>query len=140
MEPITDFYIMCYHDIYEALVDIDKKIVIPHVAPKSITYVFDEEKSVRWNREQVELYNKQNAELRREAVEVRAQSHRNLDKAVVDYMVEYEAKGTTPRNVVELVVSRVQKDHEDDWWNYLSDYLDFAEDTIEAAIKAIKEN
>ena len=136
MKPITDFYIMCYHDIYNELVDIDKQIPIPPAAPKSITYVFDEEKSVRWNREQVEAYNKKTAELRREAVECRAQSHRNLDKAVVDYMVEYEADSDTPRAVVEKVEARAQQDHADDWWNYLSDYLEFAEDILDT----IKEN
>lgn len=130
MEPITDFYIMCYNDIYQELVDIEKKITVPSTAPKSITHVFDEEKSVRWNREQVELFNKQAAEARREAVECRAKSRRNLDKAIVDYMVEYEANSDTPRAVVEKVVARAQQDREDDWWNYLSDYLDFAEDIL----------
>lgn len=128
MEPITEFHIMCYHDIYNAIVDIDKEIIIPHRSPKSITYVFDEDKSVRWNREQVELYNKQAAEERREGVECRAQSLRNLNEAIIEYMMEYEANDATPRAVVEKVVARVQQDHNDDWWNYLSDYLEFAEE------------
>ena len=132
MEPITEFCIACYHDIYNELVDIDKQIPVPSMAPKSITHVFDEEKSVRWNREQVEIFNKQAAEARREAVECRAQSHRNLDKAVVGYMVEYEANSDTPRAVVEKVVARAQQDHDDDWWNYLSNYLEFAEDILES--------
>ena len=130
MKPITDFYIRCYHDIYNELVDIDKQIPVPSTAPKSITYVFDEEKSVRWNREQVEIFNKQAAEARREAVECRAQSRRNLYKAVVDYMVEYEADSDTPRAVVEKVVARAQQAHDDEWWNYLSEYLEFAEDIL----------
>ena len=136
MEPITDFYITCPHDIYNELVDIEKQIPLPGGKPKPITHVFDEEKSVKWNREQVEAYNKKTAELRREAVECRAQSHRNLDKAVVNYMVEYEADSDTPRAVVEKVVARAQQDHDDDWWNYLSDYLEFAEDILDT----IKEN
>lgn len=136
MEPITDFYIRCYHDIYNELVDIDKQIPVPSTAPKSITYVFDEEKSVRWNREQVEIFNKQAAEARREAVECCAQSRRNLYKAVIDYMVEYEADSDTPRAVVEKVVARAQQDHDDEWWNYLSAYLEFAE----AILDTIKEN
>lgn len=136
MKPIIDFCIMCYNDIYQELVDIEKKITVPSTAPKSITHVFDEEQSVRWNREQVELFNKQAAEARREAVECRAESRRNLDKAIVDYMVEYEANSDTPRTVVEKVVARAQQDHDDDWWNYLSDYLDFAEDIL----STIKEN
>ena len=136
MEPITEFHIMCYHDIYNELVDIDKQIPVPSAAPKPSTYIFDEEKSVRWNREQVDAYNQKTSELRREAVDRRAQSRRNLDKAIVDYMVEYEANSDTPRAVVEKVVARAQQDHEDDWWNYLSDYLDFAEDIL----SIIKEN
>lgn len=133
MEPITDFYIMCYNDIYQELVDIEKKITVPSTAPKSITHVFDEEKSVRWNREQVDIYNKQNSELRKEAVDMRRQSYENLDKAVIDYMEEFEALDSTPREVIAKVVARAQFDHDDDWWNYLSDYLEFAEDILEAA-------
>ena len=136
MEPITDFYIRCYHDIYNEAVNIDKQIPIPSAAPKSITYIFDEEKSVRWNREQVDAYNQKTSELKREAVERRAQSRRNLDKAVIDYMVKYEADSDTPHAVVEKVVARAQQDHDDDWWNYLSDYLEFAEDIL----NTIKEN
>ncbi len=136
MKPITDFYIMCYHDIYEALMDIEKKIPVPTTAPKSITHVFDEEQSVSWNREQVELFNKQASEARRAAVECRAKSRRNLDKVIVDYMVEYEANSDTPKAIVEKVLARAQQDHDDDWWNYLSDYLDFAE----AILEAIKED
>ena len=131
MKPITDFYIMCYNDIYKELIDIDKQIPVPSVAPKSITYVFDEEKSVRWNREQVEIYNKQISETRKEAVECRSQSRKNLTKAVVKYMIEFEARSDTPAVVVEKVVARAQSDHDDDWWNYLSDYLDFAEDILD---------
>ena len=130
MEPITDFHIMCYHDIFNELVDIEKKIVVPSAAPKSITYVFDEEKSVRWNREQVEAYNQKAAELRREAVERRAQSRRNLDEAVADYMMEYEAADTTPRAVIKEVIAVAKAKH-DDWHLYLGDYLEFAETILE---------
>lgn len=136
MNPITNFYIMCYHDISGEIRDIEKKIPIPALASKPSTYVFDENQTVRWNREQVELYNQKNAELRREAVELRAQSYKNLEKAVVDYMMEYEALATTPRTVVEKVVARTKQDHDDDWWNYLSEYLDFAEEILEV----LKEN
>ena len=133
MEPITDFYIMCYHDIYEALADIYKKIEIPTSTPRSITYVFDEEQSVRWNREQVEVYNRELSDARKNAIETRNQSLRNLDRAVIDYMAEYEAKDTTPRSVLARVVSHAQRDRDDDWWNYLGDYLDFAEDILSIA-------
>jgi hypothetical protein len=130
MNPITTFYIMCYNDISGEVRDIEKKIPIPSLAPKPATYVFDEDQTVRWNREQVDLYNQKNSELRREAVELRAQSYRNLNKAVVDYMVEYEALDTTPRSVIEKVVARTQQDHDDDWWNYLPEYLEFAEEIL----------
>jgi hypothetical protein len=45
-------------------------------------------------------------------------------------MVKYEALDTTPRSVVEKVVTRTKQDHDDDWWNYLSEYLEFAEDIL----------
>lgn len=130
MEPITEFGIMCYNDISSEVRDIEKKIPMPSLAPKPANYIFDENQTVRWNREQVDIYNQRNSELRREAVELRAQSYRNLDEAVVDYMAEYEALATTPRCVIEKVVARTQQDHDDDRWNYLSEYLEFAEDIL----------
>ena len=36
MEPITEFHIMCYHDIYNEIVDINKQIMIPTAAPNPI--------------------------------------------------------------------------------------------------------
>lgn len=132
MEPITNFNIGCYNDIYMEEINIEKKLPMPVLATKPANYVFDENQTVRWNREQVDLYNQKNSELRREIVELRAQSYQNLNKAVVDYMVEYEALNTTPRVVIEKVVARAKQDHYDEWWNYLSDYLDFAEDILSA--------
>lgn len=136
MEPITNFNIGCYNDIYIEEINIEKKLPMPVLATKPANYVFDENQTVRWNREQVDLYNQKNSELRREIVELRAQSYQNLNKAVVDYMVEYEALNTTPRVVIEKVVARAKQDHDDEWWNYLSEYLDFAEEIL----STIKEN
>ena len=76
-----------------------------------------------------DIYNHKNSELRREARDLRIQSYRNLDKAVVNYMVEYEALETTPRSVIEKVVAHAKQDY-DEWWNYLSRYLEFAEDIL----------
>ena len=127
MEPITDFSIVCYQDIYESLQDIYKKIKIPSTDSLPSTHVFDEDKSVKWNREQVELYNKKSKDLRNEAIELRNQSLRNLNEATINYLAKYEAQSDTPRAVIEAVLRRAQLDHEDEWWNYLSRYLDFAE-------------
>lgn len=133
---LSDFYIMCYHDIYDNLNDIYRKIEIPSEKPKPEGYVFDEDRSVKWNREQVTLYNTDIAAARKEAYEVRNESLRNLDKAVVDYMMKYEACSDTPRVVVERVLRQAQADHDDEWWNYLGRYLDFAEAVLEAATEA----
>ena len=129
MGPITEFSIRRYSDISKEIRDIEKKIPIPPLDKKPANYVFDESQAVRWNREQVDIYNHKNSELRREARDLRIQSYRNLDKAVVNYMVEYEALETTPRSVIEKVVAHAKQDY-DEWWNYLSRYLEFAEDIL----------
>ena len=129
MGLITEFNIRRYSDISKEIRDIEKKIPIPSPDKKPANYVFDEGQTVRWNREQVDIYNHKNSGLRREARDLRIQSYRNLDKAVVNYVVEYEALETTPRSVIEKVVAHAKQDH-DEWWNYLSRYLEFAEDIL----------
>ena len=129
MGLITEFNIRRYSDISKEIRDIEKKIPIPSPDKKPANYVFDEGQTVRWNREQVDIYNHKNSGLRREARGLRIQSYRNLDKAVVNYVVEYEALETTPRSVIEKVVAHAKQDH-DEWWNYLSRYLEFAEDIL----------
>ena len=129
MGPIAEFNIRRYSDISKEIRDIEKKIPIPLLDKKSANYVFDESQTVRWNRKQVDIYNQKNSELCREARDLRIQSYRNLDKAVVNYMAGYEALESTPRSVIEKVVTHAKQNY-DEWWNYLSRYLEFAEDIL----------
>ena len=128
-----DFGIACYYDIWRNINDIYNKIKPPSEKPKSVGYVFDEDRSVKWNREQVELYNNDLAAEREEAYRVRRESLSNLDDAVIEYMHEYEAKSDTPIEVLRTVLTYARMAHEDEYWNYLGQYLEFAEAVIEAA-------
>lgn len=127
---ITDFYIICYADIYDSINTIYREIKIPDEKFKPEGYVFDEDRSVKWNREQVELYNADIRAARDKAYAARNESLRNLDEAVIDYLAEYEAYADTPREVIASALKRAQADYDDEWWNYLGRYLDFAEDVI----------
>lgn len=126
-----DFGISCYYDIYKCLESIYNEIKMPIESTKRDNYVFDEDRSVRWNREQVAQYNAA-LKAKKESIDrIRAESLRNLDLDIIEYMLEYEANASTPRRVIEKVLVAAQTDHDDDWWNYLSTYLSFAETIIE---------
>ena len=56
MEVITDFKITCGRDIGEAIYRVDKEFYVPVKRFKD-DHVFDEDKSVKWNREEVERKN-----------------------------------------------------------------------------------
>ena len=131
-----DFGISCYHDIYKCLESIYNEIKMPIESSKRDNYVFDEDRSVRWNREQVAQYNATLKAKIESVARIRGESLRNLDSDIIEYMMEYEADTSTPRKVVEKVLSAAQANHDDDWWNYLSTYLSFAETIMEA----MKEN
>jgi predicted nucleic acid-binding Zn-ribbon protein len=102
---------------------------VPNTTKYRVDHVFDEEKSVRWNREEVERQNQAIDDERKAAYAARNAAIKELDEAVVKYITE-----TTHLNekLAEKVLYAVQRDHEDNWWNYVDDLADFTEAVIEA--------
>jgi hypothetical protein len=123
------FDIQCAHDIYECFEMIYKVFRVPNTTKYRADHVFDEEKSVRWNREEVERQNQAIDDERKAAYAARNAAIKELDEAVVKYITE-----TTHLNkkLAEKVLYAVQRDHEDNWWNYVDDLADFTEAVIEA--------
>ena len=123
------YKIECSRDIYECHEEIYKHYKIPNRTKYKETHVFDEEKSVRWNREEVERQNQLIKDEINAAYAARNEARQRLDRAVIKYITE-----TTHLNekLAEKVLYTVQRDHEDDWWNYIDALADFTEAVIEA--------
>ena len=86
MEVITNFDIHCGEDIRAAILRVDHEFYVP-VKRYRDDHVFDEDKSVKWNREEVARQNEKQIELQRQAREMCAQSHANLSEAIYEYIM-----------------------------------------------------
>ena len=81
MEVIPNFDIHCGEDIHAAICRVDHDFYVP-VKRYRDDHVFDEDKSVKWNREEVARQNEKQIELQRQARDMCAQSHANLNEAI----------------------------------------------------------
>lgn len=129
MEPIKNFEIESSNDIYKALVMIEQTCRLPSQGKLPDNYIFDEEKSVRWNREEVVRFNQDIQAAKREMADVKKYSLRNLDEAILDYLL-VNGNAEMNRNVARLVLEKAKYLHDSEWWNYIEDYFDFAEEII----------
>ena len=123
------FKIEMQQDIQECYLEIYNKYKIPHRTRYSDSHVFDEEKSVRWNREEVA---RQNQLIKDEVATVLAERSAaldRLDEAVVKYIM-----GDTSLNekLARKVLEAAKNDHEDDWWDYIDDLAFYTESVISA--------
>ena len=123
------FRIQMQEDIHECYIEIHNKYKVPRATRYSETHVFDEEKSVRWNREEVERQNQLIKDEIAAAVAERAAALDRLDEAVVKYITEnFSLSNTIAKKVLEAAKSY----HYDDWWDYIDDTAEFTEDIINA--------
>ena len=131
---VTNFEITCGHDIWEAR----KKIWEANPAPErklfSPSHVFDEEKSVRWNREEVERRNAE-TEARHDAYKKDLrESDYNLYNSIIDYIIDYFKCGDScakiDRDTAGIIWAKCSSDHDDDAHNWLDDYLDLINDVL----------
>ena len=131
---LTKFKLTCGEDIEVARKTIYSANPTPDRKKFPENHVFDEDKSVRWNREEVARINAE--------IEDRISQHRwdlyhseqNLHNSVIDYIVDYFRGGDSrinnfDRGEAEAIWSRVQSTHDDDAHLYLDEYLDLI-DTV----------
>jgi hypothetical protein len=128
---MTDFIIEDVNEIPGALETICNMYPYIYEGKKPEGFVFDEDKSVKWNREQVELFNKNLDADREKNRKLRYISKVNLDKAVVDYILKYETSTNMSRAIANGLLAKIKSEHDDCWWHWISSYVEFADFIID---------
>ena len=122
MEVITNFTITSSRDIYNALEKLDRAFYVPPQPKYAEDHVFDEDKSVRWNREEVVRRNTERAEAHKRARELKNQSCNNFEEAVINYiMQDLSYSYSFSRTEAIALLRAVRFHHESEWWNWLDD-------------------
>ena len=123
------FKIEMQEDIHECYLEIYNKYKIPRRTQYLESHVFDEEKSVRWNREEAVRQNQLIKDEVATALVERSAALDRLDEAVVKYIM-----GDTSLNetLAKKVLEAAKNDHDDNWWDYIDDLAFYTESVISA--------
>ena len=124
MEVITKFEIHCGSDIDKAIRLIDKTFYIAHknFAPD---HIFDENMSVKWNREEVIKRNQTMQEERKLARAAKSESYNNLYEEIYRYIMEesvYDRRFTY--NEAKVIWQQVMNHHDSNPWDWVDEMAD----------------
>lgn len=124
---VEDFQIIEGRDIYGCMKLIREENPIPVFQKMYLTtHVFDENKSVKWNREEVDRQNQQIQDNITRARNVRNESEKNLDRAVINYVMGESGYGVEiTENLALNIINFAKEVHEDTWWEWLDDVIDY---------------
>ena len=129
-----EFNIRYPHDIYEAECNVERmdsgwKLRRDLVKPED--YVWDEEWSVKANREYTKQYNETVLESAKELDDKQVQARKDLNKAVLKYiMEEYDVTEI----LADIVWSWCCVHHDDEAHNYISDAMELVDSVMEKII------
>ena len=127
MEVIKQFEIHCGRDISEALRKLDDEFYVP-VRKYREDHVFDEDKSVKWNREEVIRKNQEQIELQRLAIELRAESTDYFMEELYRYIMDETVYGYKfSKSEAEVIWSQTLKHHDSEPWNWVDDMAETAQ-------------
>lgn len=126
-----EFNIRCPYDIYEAecaVETMDSGWKLKRDLLKPDDYVWDENMSVKANREYTKQYNETILKNAKDLDDKQVQARKELNKAVLEYiMEEYDVTMV----LADIVWTWCCVHHEDEAHNYISDAMDLADRVIE---------
>lgn len=129
---------MSYKDIEDIRRDFHNNVYAPKKTMPSVKkvkegFIFDEEKSVKWNREEVERINKQYEEESKAITREWAEKSKQLRDDVVAYIMG-TCGSITPKvaEIIEAFVYAEKHSYMDDYFNWIDDIADMVEDCIRA--------
>ena len=118
------FIINSNEDIQKAIALIEK--MFPDIPCKEYpkNYVFNENKSVKWNREEVIRINRELCEDRATKRRLKTLAYTILDTNIISYIQE---SFKLSEKIAETVLAETKKQKDDnDWADYIDDYAKFA--------------
>lgn len=129
--------ITCSHDIYDETLFIEKKFNNWYGLSrdkKPENYIWDEDLTVRQNKEQTAKYNAEiDAEIEKRKHEY-SEANKALREAIIDYIVDdckiYNI--SCSRAQAEVIWNYCETQHEDDPHNYIDDVIELFEKLMEA--------
>lgn len=131
-----EFNICSSHDIYEAecrVEGMDSGWSLKRDLIKPDNYVWDEEWSVKANREYTKQYNETIIKNAEELDNKKAEARKELRKAVLNYiMEEYDITEI----LADVIWTWCCVHHEDEAHNYISDAMDLIDGVMEKVINA----
>ena len=131
MEVITNFEIHCGRDIDQALRQIDKTFYVAHHKKFPVDHVFDEDKSVKWNREEVERRNQAMHDEWKAALEAKGESYQYLYEEIYRYIMEESVYGIHfTRKEAETIWQQTNRHHDQEPWNWVDDMAETMRDFI----------
>lgn len=122
IEIMTDFTITSGSDIMHALRDIDRKFYVATCKKYSSDHIFDENQTVKWNREEAARRNKEILEDFTRTREMKFESLKNLDRAIINYIMKdsiWECDFTEAE--ANAILQAAKEHHSDEWWNWLDE-------------------
>lgn len=130
MEVITNFEIHCGSDIAKAIRRLDNEFYVP-IKRYREDHIFDEDKSVRWNREEVERQNQAQKDLIREAVRLREESNNYFLTELYSYICRESVFGFTFTEAeAEQIWRATIKHHDQEPWHWVDDMAESMRDFI----------
>lgn len=132
MEALKDFNIHCSYDIERAMTRIDRECYYKGPNGYRADYIFDEEQSVRWNKEEVVRRNQAIDEDKKKCLKIKQESHQNLLEEIYRYLIE-ECTFFLPnstyhftRNEAIAIWTETVKHHDEEPWNWVNDMAESA--------------
>ena len=130
MKVIKCFEIHCDSDISRALKILDDEFYVP-VKKYREDHIFDEEKSVRWNREEVARQNQAQVDLQKQARTMREESNNYFFTELYRYICQeaiYDYTFTEAE--AEQIWRATCKHHDQEPWNWVDDMAESMRDFI----------
>ena len=120
MKVITDFKINQSRDIEQALRLLDSAFYVP-IHKYREDYIFDEDQSVRWNREEVKRKNQEQHDLHQQALEMRAESQLYFLEELYRYIQEDASEFSFSREEAATIWTMTLLHHEAEPWIWVDD-------------------
>lgn len=122
MEAITKFEIHCGSDINQAMMLINKTFQTGHHIKFASDHIFDEDRSVKWNREEVNKQNQIIQEKRELTLAAKNKSYANLDEEIYKYIMEesvYNRRFTY--NEAKVIWQQTIIHHDSNPWDWVDE-------------------